>query len=585
MFSTSAQIVHTIAAPGSEFHILKQINLQGVFARIYTIDGQHTVEGKVRGLLNSFRDNTKANDIFREQRINDIGKETKSTSSLTWEDHALANNIREQDFLRKKIEALEKNIKKMEKEFPALIAQPKSKPKKKVPEKKHLPKKRASVRKRGRRSALADIPEEKDDEPNEVKQEDDDDEDGASDDKEEEYVGALRFQRVTLQGGISEIHKQIDDLHSRAQSGDYTDDERRVASKKIARAPDQTDVNIGKLRKIYVTLLQNLCSKTPEDLIDDLESMIFQSLEKDKLDSETISTRLHLVEEAHKKMNWVFESATNSEQPNLHIHRQQSNGKKFVDVLARLVHSEDAMEIPKTNRQPPETYFSRVVEVLNQRQNFRTRTKEEVPQKKRKPVVTEIADDDDEEEDEEERNENPKKAPPKKKTKNGVFVVTESCKYGRMCAQEKSGRCPLTHKNGFWRRCRTEMCSSCPDVHKWELQDPTLCAPKSKIDTHQSDSEVLLQKLVHLVSSNQQGQGMLPHSRQGLLTPPSLTVPGNACRGALPNQHCYGPTCSFVHPKTHTDVTKGACNKSYACTDMWTRRGCKFNHNYPPFPN
>ena len=103
-FSNGAQIVHTIAAPGSEFQVLKQISLQGVFTRIYTIDGQHAVEGKVRGLVNSFRDNTKASEIFREAKIYDIGKESKSVSPLTWEDHALANNTREQEFLRRKIQ-------------------------------------------------------------------------------------------------------------------------------------------------------------------------------------------------------------------------------------------------------------------------------------------------------------------------------------------------------------------------------------------------------------------------------------------------------------------------------------------------
>ena len=135
MFSASDQIVHTIAAPGSEFQILKQIGLQGVFSRIYTIDGQHTVDGKVRGLFNSFRENTKANDVFRELRMSDLGKETKVASSLSWEDHALANNAREQEFLRQKIDTKEKSIKKMEREFPAL-AQPPKKKSKKPPSKK-----------------------------------------------------------------------------------------------------------------------------------------------------------------------------------------------------------------------------------------------------------------------------------------------------------------------------------------------------------------------------------------------------------------------------------------------------------------
>ncbi len=72
---------------------------------------------------------------------------------------------------------------------------------------------------------------------------------------------------------------------------------------------------------------------------------------------------------------------------------------------------------------------------------------------------------------------------------------------------------------------------------------------------------------------------------QGFSRSPPPTIPRNVCRGALPNQRCYGSACLFVHPKTHTDMRKGSCNKSYACTDMWTQKGCAFNHNYPPFPN
>ena len=77
MFSTNGHIVHTIAAPGSEFQALTKISLTGVFARIYNIDEQHTIDGKIRGLVNSFK-NTKATEVFRELKVNELGKEKKN---------------------------------------------------------------------------------------------------------------------------------------------------------------------------------------------------------------------------------------------------------------------------------------------------------------------------------------------------------------------------------------------------------------------------------------------------------------------------------------------------------------------------
>ena len=417
MFSNGAQIVHTIAAPGSEFQALKQISLQGVFTRIYTIDGHVAVEGKVRGLVNSFRDNTKASEIFREAKIYDIGKESKSVSPLTWEDHALANNTRKQEFLRRKIETKEKGIDKMEKEFPVLIQ-----PLKKIVAKKKKPAKKAALAKKpaprrrvgGRRKdAPPPIPEEKAEDPNENKEKGNDEEDKESDEPqdEEEFVTNLRYQKAVVQNEITEISREIDNLHRRAQSGEYTDLEKGMAMKKTSSTSDRTAVYSNQLKKIYLVLLQKLCSKQPEDLLDDIEKLLFESVGKEKLEPENVSTRIHLVEETHKKMKWILDVAPQPEQPDAHIHRRDSNGKKFVDLLAQSVHREDAMEITKVNRQPSETFFARVVEVLNARQNFRDKTSgsEGASRKKRKESVKEVEEDETEDNDDEEEEKKPKK--------------------------------------------------------------------------------------------------------------------------------------------------------------------------------